>query len=86
MIQQNNNHLVDINTYLSKNKRFKSFIYDHRKIRNIADNLGCKTDHVRTELRKLGYSLTKNSNGRLVWKRDHLTPNFPDDCRHLAQR
>ena len=74
MIQQNNNHLVDIKTYLSKNKRFKSFIYDHREIRNIADNLGCKTDHVRIELKKLGYSLIKNSNGRLVWKRDQLTP------------
>ena len=53
LTRQNNNHLVEISIYLSKNKRFKSFVYDRREIRNIANNLGCKTDHVRTELRKL---------------------------------
>lgn len=70
MTQQNNNNLVDIKTYISKNKRFKSFVYDRREIRNIANNLGYKTDQVRTELRKIGYSLITDSNGRMVWKRD----------------
>ena len=72
LTRQNNNHLVEISIYLSKNKRFKSFVYDRREVRNIADNLGCKTDHVRTELRKLGYSLIKNSHGQMVWKKDQL--------------
>lgn len=79
MTQQNNNHLVDIKTYLSKNKRFKSFVYDHREIRNIANNLGCKTDQVRAELRKLGYSLITDSNGRMVWKRDRLNCRIAKD-------
>ena len=68
--RQNNNHLVEISTYLAKNKRFKSFVYDRREIRTIAVNLGYKTDRVRTELRKLGYCLVKNNNGRMVWMRD----------------
>ncbi len=61
---------VDLDTYISKNGRFKSFVYDRREIRTIADNLGFKTDRVRTELRKLGYCLIKNNNGRMIWKRD----------------
>jgi hypothetical protein len=70
MTRRKDQHTVDLGTYISKNGRFKSFVYDRREIRTIADNLGFKTDHVRTELRKLGYCLIKNSNGRMVWMRD----------------
>jgi hypothetical protein len=70
MTRRNDQHVVDLITYLSKNSRFKFFVYDRREIRTIADNLGFETDHVRTELRKLGYCLIKNNNGRMVWKRD----------------
>jgi hypothetical protein len=70
MARRNNQHSVDLNTYLSKNIRFKFFVYDRREIRTIADNLGFKTDRVRSELRKLGYCLITNDNGRMVWKRD----------------
>ncbi len=73
MARRNDQHVVDINTYLSKNSRFKFFIYDRREIRTIADNLGFKTDRVRIELRKLGYCLIKNDNGRMVWKRDGVS-------------
>ena len=66
-------HAADLDAYLLKNSRFRSFIYDHREIRSIADNLGFKTDRVRTELRKLGYYLIKNNNGRMVWKRDGVS-------------
>ena len=62
-------HAVDVGTYISKNGRFRSFVYDSREIRTIANNLGLKTDCVRTELRKLGYCLIMNNNGRMVWKR-----------------
>ena len=62
-------HLVDVGTYISKNGRFKSFVYDSREIRTIANNLGLKTDCVRAELRKLGYCLIMNNNGRMVWKK-----------------
>jgi hypothetical protein len=50
-------HAVDLDTYISKNSRFKSFVYNRRDIQTIADNLGFKADRVRAELRKLGYCL-----------------------------
>jgi len=62
-------HAEDLDAYLSKNSRFRSFVYDHREIRSIADNLGFNPDHVRTCLRKLGYCLIQNNHGRRVWKR-----------------
>ena len=70
MVQRNDQHAVDLDTYILKNSRFKFLVYDSREIRTIADNLGLKTDRVRTELRKLGYCLIKSNNGRMVWKRD----------------
>jgi hypothetical protein len=70
MTRRNDQHPIDINTYLSKNTRFRFFVYDRREIRTIAANLGYKTDRVRTELRKLGYCLIKNNNGRMVWKKE----------------
>jgi hypothetical protein len=45
-------HAVDVGTYISKNGRFRSFVYDNREIRTIANNLGLKTDYVRAEPRK----------------------------------
>jgi hypothetical protein len=62
-------HAADLDTYLSKNRRFRSFFYDHREIRCIAYNLGFNPDHVRTGLRKLGYCLIKIEHGRMFWKR-----------------
>ena len=62
-------HAVDVDIYISKNSRFKSFVYDRREILTIANNLGLKTDRVRAELRRLGYCLIMNNNGRMVWKR-----------------
>ena len=62
----------DLDIYILKNSRFKSFIFDRKEIRCIAHNLGLAPDCVRTELRKLGYSLIKNNHGRMVWKRDLL--------------
>jgi hypothetical protein len=66
-------HAVDVDTYISKNSRFKSFVYDRIEILTIANNLGLKTDRVRAELRKLGYCLIMNNNGRMVWKRDGVS-------------
>ena len=66
-------HAVDVDTYISKNSRFKSFVYDRREILTIANNLGLKKDRVRAELRRLGYCLIKNNNGRMVWKRDGVS-------------
>jgi hypothetical protein len=73
MVRRNDQHAVDVDTYISKNGRFKFFVYDRREILTIANNLGFKTDRVRTELRKLGYCLIENNNGRMVWKRDGVS-------------
>lgn len=70
MARRSCQHAVNLDTYISRNNRFKFFVYDSREIRTIADHLGLNTDRVRTELRKLGYCLSKNDNGRMVWKRD----------------
>ena len=70
MARRKDQHAVDLDTYITKNSRFKSFVYDRREIRTIAYNLGFKTDRVRTELRKLGYCLVKSNNGRMVWMKD----------------
>ena len=73
MAQSNDQNAVDVGTYISKNGRFRSFVYDSREIRTIANNLGLKTDCVRAELRKLGYCLIINNNGLMVWKRDGVS-------------
>jgi hypothetical protein len=73
MAQSNDQHAVGVDIYISKNSRFKSFVYDRREILTIANNLGLKTDRVRAELRRLGYCLIKNNNGRMVWKRDSVS-------------
>ena len=73
MAQSNDQHAIGVDAYISKNGRFKSFVYDSREIRTIANNLGLNTDCVRTELRKLGYCLIMNNNGRMVWKRDGVS-------------
>ena len=51
MAQDKNLQANDLDVYLLKNSRFKSFIYDRKEIRCIANNLGLAPDGVRTELR-----------------------------------
>ena len=43
----------ELDIYILKNNRFKSFIFDRGEIQAIANNLEFKTDRVRAELRKL---------------------------------
>jgi len=69
MVLGDDQRAADLDAYLSKNSRFRSFVYDRREIRCIADNLEFNPDHVRTGLRKLGYRLIQNNHGRMVWKR-----------------
>ena len=72
MARDNNLQASDLDIYILKNGRFKSFIYDRKEIRCIANNLGLAPDGVRTELRKLGYCPSENDHGRRVWKRYQL--------------
>ncbi|MCJ7444007.1 MAG: hypothetical protein MUO26_05680 [Methanotrichaceae archaeon] len=76
MAQDDNLQTNNLDIYILKNLRFKSFIFDRKEIRCIANNLGLAPDCVRTELKKLGYNLIANSHGRMVWKRDQLRHTF----------
>jgi len=77
MARDNNLQAKDLNIYLLKNSRFKSFIYNRKEIRCIANNLGLAPDCVRTELRKLGYCPIETDHGRMVWKRDQIGHTSP---------
>ena len=66
MARENNFQPNELDIYILKNSRFKSFIYDRKEIRCIANNLGLDPDGVRTELRKLGYCPIENDHGRMV--------------------
>ena len=72
MARDNNLLSKDLDIYILKNSRFKSFIYDRKEIRCIANNLGLDPDCVRIELRKQGYCPIETDHGRMVWKRDPL--------------
>jgi hypothetical protein len=58
---------LDLDTYLSKNERFMSFIYNRREIQSIANRIGLSPGDVRAELKKRGYKLTNNGHGLMVW-------------------
>jgi hypothetical protein len=60
--------ILDLEIYLSNSNHFRSFIYDHREIQCIADRFGLAPECIRSEIRRLGYQLTKNGHGRMIWK------------------
>lgn len=68
MDQHTDKPLHDLSTYLSNNRRFRSYIYDRREIQYIADQIGLTPERIRSELECLGYRLVKNYRGQLVWK------------------
>jgi hypothetical protein len=59
--------MLDLDTYLSKNERFMSFIYNRREIQSIANRIGLSPGDVRAELKKRGYKLKNNGHGLMVW-------------------
>lgn len=70
MVGDNANLSHDLEAYLSNNSRFKFHIHDMQEVEYIADRLGSTSDLIRCELKKLGYELTKNRYGRVVWKKE----------------
>lgn len=42
MARPNDQYAVDLDTYISKNSRFRCFVYDRREIRTVADNWDSK--------------------------------------------
>ena len=67
-IQHTDRTILDLEIYLSNSSHFRSYIYDHREIQSIAERFGLSPERIRSELRRLGYQLTKNGHGRMIWK------------------
>ena len=70
MVERNSNLGLDLEAYISNNNRFKFHIHDRQEVQYIASCLKSSPDSVRSELKRLGYSLIKNRYGRIVWKKE----------------
>jgi tRNA G26 N,N-dimethylase Trm1 len=66
--QRTDRTILDLEIYLSNSSHLRSCIYDHREIQSIAERFGLSPERIRSELRRLGYQLTKNGHGRMIWK------------------
>ena len=66
--QHTDRTILDLEIYLSNSNNFRSCIYDHREVKSMAERFGLSPDRIRSELRRLGYQLTKNGHGRMIWK------------------
>ena len=60
-------HAADLDIYISKNSRFKSFIYNRKEILSIAGNLGFTPS---SQVFFPSVCLIHNDHGPMVWKRD----------------
>jgi hypothetical protein len=58
----------NLEIYLSNSSHFRSCIYDRREVQCIAVRFGLSPERIRCELRRLGYQLTNNGHGRMIWK------------------
>ncbi len=66
--QHTDRTILDLEIYLSNSSHLRSCVYDHREIQSIAERFGLTPERIRSELRRLGYQLTKNGHGRMIWK------------------
>jgi hypothetical protein len=66
--QHTDRTILDLEIYLTNSNNFRSCIYDHREVKSLAERFGLSPDRIRSELKRLGYQLTKNGHGRMVWK------------------
>ncbi len=58
-----------INDYLKCRPGLKGQILDHGELKRVARACGLSPEDTRSELKKLGFTLTKNVHGLAVWKR-----------------
>ena len=66
--QHTDRTILDLEIYLTNSNNFRSCIYDHREVKSMAERFGLSPDRIRSELRRLGYQLTNNGHGRMIWK------------------
>ncbi len=66
--QHTDKTIHNLEIYLSNSGHFRSCIYDRREVQCIAGRFGLSPERIRCELRRLGYQLTNNGHGRMIWK------------------
>ncbi len=72
-----------INDYLKCRPGLKGQILDRGELKRVARACGLSPEDARSELKRLGFTLTKNSHGLSVWRKEadqsHLyNPNHMD--------
>jgi hypothetical protein len=55
--------------YLTKKPSLKGQVFDKGELKRLARVCGVSPEEARMELRKQGFTLTKNTNGIAVWKK-----------------
>ncbi len=55
--------------YLKKKPSLKGQVFDKGELKRLARVCGLSPEDARMELRKQGFTLTKNTNGIAVWKK-----------------
>ena len=59
-----------INDYLKCRPGLKGQILDRGELKRVARACGLSPEDARSELKRLGFTLTKNSHGLSVWRRE----------------
>ena len=60
-----------INDYLKCRPGLKGQILDRGELKRVARACGLSPEDARSELKRLGFTLTKNIHGLAVWKKEH---------------
>ncbi len=58
-----------ITEYLEKRPSLKGQILDHGELKRLARACGISPEEARSELKRLGFTLTRNHHGMAVWRR-----------------
>jgi hypothetical protein len=66
--QHTDKTINNLEMYLANSGHFRSCIYDRREVQCIASRFNLSPERIRCELRRLGYQLTNNGHGRMIWK------------------
>ncbi len=64
------NFMRPINDYLKCRPGLKGQILDHGELKRVARACGLSPEDARSELKRLGFTLTKNIHGLAVWRKE----------------
>jgi hypothetical protein len=65
------NHILD---YLKRKPCLRDRVLDHGELKRVAKACGLSPQEARSELRKLGFTLTRNNHGIAIWMKQTETP------------